>query len=216
MTSWGCRRNSCRFKNLRSEIRRPNQRFRRMWTLLRVINPRSGNDKHPMKRRRWPILNEHAVGWQIMWLRPGTGALRMDESRISVVPSGRIHFGGGRPTQRDTRASRPCSSGLIRVNPGMEIMTLTFATPDISSFALAGEKFRAWIKSCKQKPLKECLKKFTTHKTIVKSGENVFRAEAFLVGTAVAKASPSAITTGNGWILFTRGCGWKPDCARSA
>jgi hypothetical protein len=49
----------------------------------------------------------------------------------------------------------------------------------IAGCRLAGEKFFAWIKSCKQKPPARCLKKIIVHKTIVESGENAFRPEAF-------------------------------------
>jgi len=44
---------------------------------------------------------------------------------------------------------------------------------------LAGENFCAWIKSCKPKLRLHWSKKFIAHKTIAKSGENVFRPKAF-------------------------------------
>jgi hypothetical protein len=59
-------------------------------------------------------------------------------------------------------------------------------------YSPGGEKFFRWIKSCKEKRVWSCLKKFTIHKTLVKSGENVFLKTVAEVGTAVAKASASA------------------------
>jgi hypothetical protein len=44
----------------------------------------------------------------------------------------------------------------------------------------AGEIFIAWLKSGKEKPARDCLKKFSSHKTKVKSGENVFCPKAFI------------------------------------
>ena len=51
--------------------------------------------------------------------------------------------------------------------------------PPVAGAPIAGEKFFDWIKSCKKKAAGRCLKKFITHKTIVKSGEKHFLPVAF-------------------------------------
>jgi hypothetical protein len=82
--------------------------------------------------------------------------------------------------------------------------------------AAAGEKFLAWLKSCKPKPLPACLKKFILHKTIVKSGENVFLPDKFLVGTGVAKRTRVPITTETVGFYLPVGAGGTGDCDSSA
>src|SRR5665213_900002 len=80
-------------------------------------------------------------------------------------------------------ASERSSAWLERVVWVHEVAGSNPVAPTIfSSFAetrTAGEKFFAWIKSCKQKLPARCLQKIIVPKTIVKSGENALRRKTF-------------------------------------
>jgi hypothetical protein len=88
-----------------------------------------------------------------------------------VLIGGKLPGGEGRRNVKTASQWFPKLSGEAAPTP----------LPDrrLSPCFVAGEKFVAWTKNCKEKPFLKCLKEISAHKTPVKSGAIMFRAEAF-------------------------------------